>query len=70
MLIYIRVTPKSIACPSHARKFLVEKDEPVLNSSVSVKDVVQLIRNSRVMKRAVQQFEREIVCRVASKQTR
>jgi hypothetical protein len=67
MLIYTRVASKSIACHSHARKFLVEKGGPALDSPMSAKDVIQMVRNSRVVEKAVQQVEREIVCRVASK---
>lgn len=65
--IYSHVAPRSVTCATQARKFLTEQGARAVDYSLSAKDVVQLVQNSRVVERAIRQFEREIVCRVRSK---
>lgn len=65
--IYSHVAPRSIACATQARKFLNDQGALAVDYSLSAENVVQLVRNSSVVEKAVQQFEREIVCRVRSK---
>ena len=65
--IYSHVAPRSIASATQARKFLIDQGAPAVDYPLSAKDVVQLVQNSRVVERAIRQFEREIVCRVRSK---
>ncbi len=67
MLIYTHVTPRSIACHNQARKFLIDQGGPALDSPMSAKDVVYMVRNSRVVEKAIQQFDREIGCELAGK---
>jgi hypothetical protein len=65
--IYTHVGPRSIACETQARKFLIDQGGPVLDCPMSAKDVIRMVQNSRVVEKAIRQFEREIVCRVKSK---
>lgn len=66
-LIYTHVGPRSIACEPQARDFLIYQDGPALDCPMSAKDVAHMVQNSRVVEKAIRQFEREIVCRVKSK---
>ena len=65
--IYKQIAPRTIPCERAARRFLIDQDGPRLESSVSAKDVVRMVRNAGVIEKAILQFEREIVSRVRSK---
>ena len=65
--VYKQVAPRSIPCERAARRFLTDQDKPGLESPVSAKDVVRMVRNAGVIEKAILQFEREIVSRVRSK---
>ena len=62
--VYNRIAPRVIPCNSAARRFLVDQDGPGLESPMSAKDVVRMVRNACVVEKAILQFEREIVRRV------
>ena len=64
--VYNNVAPKSIACESAARRFLVDQGGPDLVHSMTAKDVVRILRNANVVEGAIRQFEQEIVSRVRS----
>ena len=67
-LIYSRVAPRSIACESYARRFLIDQDGgPAIGSPFSVADMLRVAKNSSVVEKAIRQFEKEIVSRVRSK---
>lgn len=57
----------SIPCERAARRFLADQDGLGLEFPMSAKDVVRMVRNTRVIENAIRQFEREIVGRVKSK---
>ena len=63
------VAPRSISCLYAARQFIVDQSEPGLDSPMSTKDMVRLVRNADVVEGAILRFEREIVSRVKSKRT-
>jgi len=65
--IYNEMAPRNIPCEGAARRFLVDQDGPDLESPMSAKDVVRMLRNADVVENAILQFEREIVSRVRSK---
>ncbi len=63
--IYRQVAPGCIECQSDALQLLV--DQGAIKSSTapsSVTDVLQLIRNAHIVERSIDQFNREIVCKV------
>lgn len=64
--IYNEMAPRNIPCEGAARRFLVDQDGPDLESPMSAKDVVRMLRNADVVENAILQFEREIVSRVRS----
>lgn len=65
--IYKQIAPRSVLCERAARRFLTDQDGPDLESPMSAKDVVRMVRNARVIENAIRQFERQIVSRVRSK---
>ena len=64
---YNQIAPRSIPCERAARRFLIDQGGPRLESSVSARNVVRMVRNAGVIGKAILQFEREIVSRVRSK---
>lgn len=63
--IYRNVGPRSISCERHARSFLAtQKGADKSFSSLSVTDVVCILKNARIINKAVAQFESQIVSRV------
>lgn len=64
-LIYHHIAPRTIPCERHARNFLVDPHGTYKNPSmISADDVLRLIRNSRIVEKAISQFETQIVSRV------
>ena len=63
--VYERVAPRSIPCERDARKFREDQRGSTFEcTQVSPRDVIHIVRNSRVLEKAVLQFEREIASRV------
>jgi len=65
--IYNAIAPRSIPCESAARRFLVDQVGLGLDSPMSARDVVCMVRNADIVENAILQFEREVVSRVRSK---
>lgn len=66
--IYKAVAPGSIPCERYARRFLVDQGGPPMDyPTLSARDVLRLLRNAAVVKRAIRQFETDIVSRLKRK---
>lgn len=65
--IYNHVAPRSIACETQAREILIDQGGPAFGCRLSAKDVVRMVQNSRIVEKAIREFERKFVCRVKSK---
>ena len=68
--IYTHIAPKTITCRRDARNLLADQGGAAPDSRVlSMHDVSQLLRNSRRVEKAIDQFNRDIVCRVRNSKT-
>lgn len=67
--IYEEVAPRSIPHEQHARQFLAEQGGANSSEPLTAKDVHQMLLNSRIVERAILQFEEEIVHKVRCKNT-
>lgn len=66
--IYKHVARTSITCEHHARMLLADQGGPALESEIiSVKDVVQLMKNQNTIDKAILEFECQIVSRVKAR---
>jgi hypothetical protein len=66
--IYKKVAPKSIQCEHHARVLLADLGGPALGCPISSpRDVVCMLRNSRVVEKNIRQFEKQIARRAKCK---
>ena len=65
--IYSHVASRSIPCEREARRFLADQGRPATNyPTLSALDVICMLRNSRVVEKAMLQFERDLVRHVKS----
>jgi hypothetical protein len=65
--IYAAVGSGLISCEKHALQFLSDKKgTKVVASNISAKDVLSLLRNSRIIENAIPEFEKGVVTRVKS----
>ncbi|KAJ5105831.1 hypothetical protein NUU61_003178 [Penicillium alfredii] len=65
VVIYPHLAARSIPCETHARQFLADQDFSVGRSSqLSALGVRRMIRNAHIIEKAIQQFEKEVVCKV------
>lgn len=63
--IYASIAPRSILCEHHARRFLADSGGPPPESPLSRSDHVRsLLRHSRMVERAISEFERIVVPRI------
>ena len=67
--IYNSVAPQSIAFERDAHRFLIDQIGQKLDSPMTAEAVVQMVRNARIVEKAILQFEQEIVGRVRGKIT-
>lgn len=66
-IIYKHIGPGSIRCHRYARILLHDQGGPPTDASdLTVNDVLRILRNSRIVERAVDKFNRDIVSRVRS----
>ena len=60
--IYSSIAPKTILCHDYARRLLADLDGPPLGSPLAFPDDVRsILHTSRVIEKAILQFEREVV---------
>lgn len=65
--IYSQVASRSIPCERYARCFLADQGGPATSyPTLSVRDVLCMVRNSFVVEKAMLQFERDLVRSVKS----
>ncbi|KAG8534352.1 uncharacterized protein KY384_001196 [Bacidia gigantensis] len=62
--IYDCLASKSIPCLQHARSFYADQEGLAVDDAMSTTGVARMMRNARIVEKAIVQFEREIVSRV------
>ena len=61
--IYTPVAARSISCEKHARRLCADHGG-LKDGNVSPQDVRRILRNAHIVKKAIVQFEKEVVCKV------
>ncbi|KAL1967196.1 hypothetical protein VTN77DRAFT_3487 [Rasamsonia byssochlamydoides] len=66
-VIYNRIAPKTIRCRRDARLLLADQGGADVGSPVlSASDVLRLVRNQHIVEKAIDQFNRDVMCHVHS----